>query len=274
MRAKDRRPLIKVGFFVICLVSVAMVFVVLIGKEHSLFESKIQLRAYVPNAANLKSGAFVELKGIRVGTVDDVRILSFKEIELTFTIQAKQLQWIRTDSKVAINTAGLVGDKYLEIISGSSTANAFDPRKDILAFEDQVDVKKFINKGENIADQTKDILAKVDLLLTQMQHENKLNESLKHLYNSTKNFDQVSHALSESKLKDTLLELNKTSGKLSSTMDKMDKVLDRIQDGPGTLNSMIYDDGLYQDLRKLLGGAERSSTIKYFIRESIKKATP
>jgi phospholipid/cholesterol/gamma-HCH transport system substrate-binding protein len=35
---------------------------------------------------------------------------------------------------------------------------------------------------------------------------------------------------------------------------------------------LIYDDAVYDNLRKLFGGAERSSVIKYFIRESIKKA--
>jgi hypothetical protein len=37
---------------------------------------------------------------------------------------------------------------------------------------------------------------------------------------------------------------------------------------------LIYDDALHADLRKLLGGAERNTVIKYFIRESIKKAPP
>ena len=46
--------------------------------------------------------------------------------------------------------------------------------------------------------------------------------------------------------------------------------MSRIENGPGTMNSMIYDDGLHDDLRSLLGGASRNKIIKYFIRESIK----
>jgi phospholipid/cholesterol/gamma-HCH transport system substrate-binding protein len=60
--------------------------------------------------------------------------------------------------------------------------------------------------------------------------------------------------------------------KLEKTATSAEKIMARIEKGPGTLNSMIYDNALHEDLRALLGGASRNKVIKYFIRESIKKS--
>jgi phospholipid/cholesterol/gamma-HCH transport system substrate-binding protein len=38
------------------------------------------------------------------------------------------------------------------------------------------------------------------------------------------------------------------------------------------MNSLIYSDDVHEELRALLGGANRNKVIKYFIRESIKNS--
>jgi hypothetical protein len=56
------------------------------------------------------------------------------------------------------------------------------------------------------------------------------------------------------------------------SMASMNRILNRVEKGPGTINSLIYDENVHDDLRALLGGAQRNKTIRYFIRESIKKS--
>ena len=80
MRAKDKTPIIKVGIFLTFLTIVFMIMVISIGKEHAVFESKVNLKAVVDTAATLKPGAFVELRGIRVGVVDNIKIIDFDKI--------------------------------------------------------------------------------------------------------------------------------------------------------------------------------------------------
>ena len=55
-------------------------------------------------------------------------------------------------------------------------------------------------------------------------------------------------------------------------MQRLDRILGRVENGPGTANSLIYDDVLHDDLKALLGGAQRNKVLKYFIRESIKNS--
>ena len=59
--------------------------------------------------------------------------------------------------------------------------------------------------------------------------------------------------------------------RLKSTVQGFDKLMTRINKGPGSLHSFIYDPTIHEDLKLLLGGAQRSRVLKYFIRETIKE---
>lgn len=259
MRAKDRSNLVKVGIFVSALCVVLMVMVVAIGKESSMFSPKASIRAQVLNAQNLKVGSSVELRGLRIGHVEEIQITGYQEVEIILTITSEHLRWIRQDSKVAISNAGLVGDKYLEIIGGSAEGGDFDPAKHVLSAEPAFDFKAMANKGGSIADKTDRVLEKVEGMLTAIDPQ-KLATAVDGLAKTAENLGRSTKPLAES------------SNKLNTAIGRLDSVLTQVQKGPGTAHSLVYDDALYEDLRKLMGGAERNSVIKYFIRESIKKA--
>ena len=259
MRAKDKSNLIKVGIFVTLLTAVLMVMVVAIGKESSLFEPRITIRAHVANAESLKPGAVVDLRGLRIGHVEDININGPELVEVTLLITQKNLRWIRKDSKVEISNAGLVGDKFLQIKGGSEEAGAFDPASDVLAYEASFDLKAIAAKGGNIADKAERVLNRLDVLLDAVDPQ-KVATTLDGISRTADNMGRAT------------APLGAMAQKMDAASGRLDDVMKRVQQGPGSAHAMIYDDALYEDLRKLLGGAERNSVIKYFIRESIKKA--
>lgn len=259
MRAKEKTNVIKVGIFLTALMAVAMVFIVSMGKESGLFDRKAVVRAQVKNADKLKTGAVVELKGLRIGFVDDIKIISDDTVEIMMTVSQEDVRWIKKDSKVAINNAGLVGDKYLEITAGSVESPSLNPEKDMLFGEESLDFKAIAAKGTSIADSTERILQKIDLILEQLDIK-KINQAVDGFTKSTTHMGPA------------MEKMDKSMGHLNSSLARMDQILERIQKGPGSAHGLIYDDGVHEDLRKLLGGAERNTVIKYFIRESIKKA--
>ena len=265
VRKKDQSNLIKVGIFFTALLGVLMVMIVSIGKENSLFETKVDIRARVENVSALKPGSYIELKGIRIGSVTDINIISEEEVEITMTILAKELKWIKRDSKISISTAGLVGDRFVEIYNGTKESPAFDPNKDILIAEDLTDLKKIITKGDSIATTTERILTKLDNILVKMEDGKTFVETANSLNRTSKNLEIITRELKEAKLAQSFSHFNQASAGLS-------RILTRIEKGPGTANSFIYDDAVYEDLRTLLGGAERNKMIKYYIRESIKNS--
>lgn len=272
IRRKDQSNVVKVGIFITGLTAVLMVMIASIGKENSIFEPKIDIKARVANVSNLKPGSYVELKGIRVGAVTAINIVSEEEVEITMTILKKELKWIKENSKVSISTAGLVGDKFVEIYKGTKDARTFKPKKDILLSEDLTDLKKIMTKGDSIATVTDRIMVKLDTILSNLGDGKTVVDTVNNLNQASSNLEKLTSDLHKANMGQMVTNVNASMMSLNKASGSLSKILTRVESGPGTLNSMIYDDGVHDDLRALLGGAQRNKVIKYFIRESIKKA--
>jgi phospholipid/cholesterol/gamma-HCH transport system substrate-binding protein len=271
-RKKDEKNFLKVGLFISGLTLILMIMVVSISKENSLFEPTVSMKAHVDNVKNLKPGSYVELKGIKVGNVKEIEILAEDKVEIRFTMLESQLKWIKQDSKVAISTAGLVGDKYLEIYDGTPTAASFNPGKNYLISEAGTDMKQLMNKGESIATITERILTRLDQIIYNMDDGKKLVETVNSLSKASLNMEKITSELRDAQLGQTVKNVNLSMAKLEKASGSIERIMARIEKGPGTMNSLIYDDGLHESLRALLGGASRNKVIKYFIRESIKNS--
>jgi phospholipid/cholesterol/gamma-HCH transport system substrate-binding protein len=269
LRKKDEKNFIKVGLFISALTAILMVMIVSIGKENSFFESTVEMKAHVDNVKNLKPGSYVELKGIRVGSVHDIEILGEENVEIRFTMLESQLKWIKQDSKVSISTAGLVGDKYLEIYDGTKASNGFNPEKDVLQSENLADMKQIMTKGESIATITERILSRLDQIIFNMDDGRKLIETVNSLSKASQNVEKITQELRDAQLGQTVKNVNLSMARLEKASGSIERIMARIESGPGTMNALIYDDSLHESLRALLGGASRNKVIKYFIRESI-----
>jgi phospholipid/cholesterol/gamma-HCH transport system substrate-binding protein len=270
MMRKESKNILKVGIFISSMLLVLMIMVVSIGKEKGIFSRKTELRGRIANVNNLRPGSFVELKGIRIGTVNEINIVSEQAVEIRFTVLQDKLQWIKQDSKIVIATAGLVGDKFLEVTSGSADAPVVDPATDVLTAESGGGIQEIIGKGESIASTTEKILLRIDHLLQGIEDGKKIAKIIDGMEKSSANLELITGELSKAGMADTVKNINASMLKLSRASTSLEQVLKRIEQGPGTMNSMIFDDSLHEDLRALLGGAQRNKVIKYFIRQSIK----
>lgn len=271
-RKKDQKNLIKVGVFITSLIAVAMIMIISIGKENSIFETKVDIKARVANVSNLKPGSYVELKGIRVGSVEEINIVSEDEVEIVMRILEKQLKWIKKDSKVSISTAGLVGDKFVEIYKGTKEAEVLNPETEVLVSEDLTDLKRIITKGDTIATITERILSKLDNVLHNLGDGKALVDTVNSLNKSAANLEKITTELNQAQMGKMVTNINSSMDRLNRSTNSLEKILTRIDQGPGTMHSLIYDDSVHEDLRTLLGGAQRNKVIKYFIRESIKNS--
>jgi len=249
-----------------------MIMVTSIGKENSLFDPKSNIRARVPNVSNLKVGSYVELKGIRIGTVTDIQIVSEEEVEILMTVLAEELKWIKEDSRVSISTAGLVGDKFVEIYKGTKDSRSFNPEKDFLVSEDTADLKRIINKGDSIANVTDRILVKLDNILVKIGDGQLIVDTMMSMNKTASNMEKITSELKEARMGTMVKNVNMSMESVNKSSASLERILTRIEKGPGTINSLIYDESVHDDLRALLGGAQRNKVIKYFIRESIKKS--
>jgi phospholipid/cholesterol/gamma-HCH transport system substrate-binding protein len=116
---------LKVGILALCAITAltALIFL-LAGSTGGLFARKLNLKAYFENASGLKDGSPVTLNGVTIGNVTSVRILPNHDpdsVEVILRVGARYLPSLHTDSTVAINTAGVLGDSFLDISSVHAT---------------------------------------------------------------------------------------------------------------------------------------------------------
>jgi phospholipid/cholesterol/gamma-HCH transport system substrate-binding protein len=87
--------------------------------EFSVFslEKNYSVTARFDNVTGLKVGASIELAGVNIGKVSDIRLGEQDLANVTMLIN--QGIGITTDAIASIRTQGLIGDKYVKIIQGA-----------------------------------------------------------------------------------------------------------------------------------------------------------
>jgi phospholipid/cholesterol/gamma-HCH transport system substrate-binding protein len=160
----------KVGIFVFIGIMILSWFIFRIG-DVKLTTSGYHLRVLFGFANGIKIGAPVRVAGVDKGEV--------KEIKLTHSADGKPTVFIRiwlegdtqipVDSRAWVNTLGLLGEKYLEIIPGKDY-NKVLVADGLLVGEDPTSVQEVTDLAKDIALQVKDTLNTLNSVLTDM-HE-------------------------------------------------------------------------------------------------------
>lgn len=258
----DKKNYLISGIFISVLLLIVMGTVFMLNKENPLFSSRVYIKTEVKSAQSLKEGAAVQLRGIKVGSVRSIEFKNLDTLEITLGVTQKYNEWIKKDSVVAFKTQGVLGDKFLEISGGTDGSPAVTDG-DILVTNEGSQIDHIINKGEDLVVAAGSILTKFDRILSGVE-SNRLEKILINLENLSANTNKVMMSLNDKNFGQSINNLKASSESIS-------RVTKRIEEGPGTMHALIYDQGLHEDLRTLVGGANRSKVLKFFIRESIKK---
>ena len=258
----DRKNYLISGIFISVLLIIAMVTVFMLNKENPLFSGSILIKTEVQSAQSLKDGAAVQLKGIKVGSIKLIEFKNLETLVITLGVTEKYREWIKKDSIITFKTQGVLGDKFMEISGGSAESPIINDG-DMLTTNESSQIDHFITKGEDLVVVAGSILTKIDKLLSNVEAQ-KFDRILTNLETLTTSTNKVMANLNDK-------NINLAIGNMKNASESMTRMTKRIEEGPGTLHALIYDQGLHEDLRSLVGGANRSKVLKFFIRESIKK---
>lgn len=270
IRPTDKKNILLSGTFIAGLLALIMISIFMLSSENNIFARRFNLAVEVPNAQNLKSGAAIQLKGIQVGTVSSVDFIGVDTLKITFNVDQRYQEWIREDSYVAFKTQGVLGDKFLEILGGTD-GSPMIKADTILPVQTSSSLDKFINRGEDILVVAARVLARVDVMLAAIE-DGSINGILSNLRDSSASAKKVLGELEKRDLGALVDKINTSTKKLDQTLGSLTGVTKRIEEGPGSLHSLIYDRSIHDDLKSILGGTKRNTVLQYFIRESIKKS--
>lgn len=116
---------LKVGIFVFIGLVILVIFVLLIG-NFKTWTAGYRVNFIFNFVNGVKIGAPVRFAGVDVGEVNDIKFIFIPEEEKT---KVQIVGWLKkevkipADSTVWVNTLGLLGEKYIEIMPGKDYAN-------------------------------------------------------------------------------------------------------------------------------------------------------
>ncbi len=261
-KPSDKKNYLISGIFISVLLSIVSISIFMLNKENPIFSSKKYLRAEVLNAQNLKEGAAIQLKGIKVGSVASIDFKNIDTLTITLGINADYFEWIKKDSYLVFKTQGVLGDKFLEILGGTAGSENMQ-ENDIISTNENSQFDHIVTKSEELIVLAGSILTKFDKMLSSVE-QSRLDKILANLETLTSNTNKLMSSMNEKNINQTIMNFKSSS-------ESMSRITKQIEEGPGTLHAILYDQGLHEDLRTLMGGANRNKVLKYFIRESIKK---
>lgn len=101
------------GFLCFAWLSVKLGDVDLFGGE------TYQVSARFGSISGLKKGAMVEIAGVKVGKVDEIR-LDAESYEAVVLLAINKDVVLQEDSIASIRTAGIIGDRYIDVSPGGA----------------------------------------------------------------------------------------------------------------------------------------------------------
>ncbi len=254
MKLKNDQDL-KIGLFVTFGLAMSMIAILVLGGSENAFTSKSVYKSHVPNAAGLLNGAKVVLSGLNVG---NVRAIEYdpdtRSIQLEFAIEKKYAPQIKNGTTVEILTQGMLGDKYLALSPGAGDGLIAENAE--VPFIASTDITQMISKSDQLLVNAASATASLDRMLRTLEKGNRIDIITEQLAQTSKNLNRVSGELDGKDLKKSLRELS--------------LILEKINNGTGTIGALVNDSSLYEDARALVGGANRNRIIRNLVRKTAK----
>ena len=259
-----KRSALRVGLLVLGALLALAAGVFLIGDQNRLFASKNTYFLTSMNVEGLNEGNPVRLNGVTVGLVERIDLpqaADEEELRIEISIEKRYSHRIREDSLARIRTLGLLGDKYIDVTSGSPD-RAIIPPEGRIPTQAATNVDKLIASGEDVVDNMvaishsfRNILARVDRgegfvgELTTGEGE-ELSSSLRNALDSVERLAEALES-SEGPL-GRLIHDQALGDRLAGSIDRLHSVLGKMESGPGLLPAMLDDEALKQEARATL----------------------
>lgn len=258
---------LRVGLMVAVALLILIVGLFFVSGHVGFFTSQYRLVAYFPEAQGLQAGSSVQLAGVPVGSVSDIHLSPYKNprraVEVVMRIRRTYQEDIRADSVADIETAGLLGEGFVDITRGTASAAAIPPGGEVKS-QQQADIKQVVQNANDVLTNLTDLSKKLTDVTNQITTGN--GTVGKFIYDPTlyNRFSDTAAKLQNlmnqvSSGKGTLGELltnDALAHKLNATVDRANGLMDQIQHGNGTVGKLLNNPSLYDNLDKTITEAQ------------------
>lgn len=117
---KEKGNSIKLGIFVTIGIVLFIAGLYFIGQRKQLFNSSFRVTAVFNNISGLQVGNNVRFSGITVGIVENIQQVSDTSVRVDMLIDTETQKFIKKDARAIIGSDGLMGNKIVQIVPGTS----------------------------------------------------------------------------------------------------------------------------------------------------------
>ena len=256
----------KVGVFIALGLVAIMVTILLLGADKTFFTRYVHLKAHFTEVTGLFPGSVVSLAGVPVGNVEKIDFVSAEnKLELTMKIDSKFADRLVKGTVAEIRTQGALGDKFVYLIPG-------DPKGGELADNDVVEVNeqdlmKLLTSREDGVARIVDLIKEVHVLVASINQNGQAGVMMKNMTEASAKLKTTLEKI-DGLLGDMRGELPKDN-KLKQSVASLASILEKIDQGKGTLGQLINDPSVAQSLKGFLGQSPRNSYMKNMLSESL-----
>ncbi len=258
---------LRVGLTVVFASITLAVLIFLMSGQGGILTRKIVLKSYFDNSGGLRVGAPVRLEGVDIGNVTRLRIVPDKPmtpVEVTMKVSTQYAFNLRKDSVTMLETAGVLGETYVDIVSASAKGpQAVDG--DILPTREHPDLNDVVRASQGTLQNLDALLKRLDRIVAFV--ESGQGSIGKVIYDPSL-YDRLNATVGEFKgLVDDIKSGQGSLGPLFTSdeaykkavaaIDKLNAMIDDVQQGKGTAGMLLKDPTLYNNANQTVANVRQ-----------------
>ncbi len=290
-------PEFKVGALVVIVSGLIGVMSLKVAQGPSLFGGAKKYDFELEDAGGLVKNSSVKMAGIKVGVIDDIELKDGKaKVHLLINDDVP----MTTSAKAIIKSDGILGDKHVELFSGSTTDKPLDGGA-IEFGGSKGSLDKVMSQVSEIAESLKEVAKVVeaaakdgerstslgrivsniekltqDLADISGRNKEKINDIVDQVHGITETLDDLINDDSPDGFKKSWAAAMSGLKRLDATLKNAEEITGKINRGEGTIGRLVNDeetvDGINQavnNVNEFLGGATAMETSLDFHSEYI-----
>jgi phospholipid/cholesterol/gamma-HCH transport system substrate-binding protein len=241
--------------------------VFLISGTGGLFTRKITLITYFDNAEGIRTGQPVDLQGVAIGNVKSVKVVPgrpLSPVQVVMRVNEEFQRFIHTDSKATIQTAGVLGESYVDIDSKDAKGPIVKDGTE-LPPGNAPGIPDVIRTSQTSLQNIDILVKRADSILAEIQNGsgslgkviydptmiNKINVILNQVQGLLNDVNNGKGTIGKFFSDDSLYR------KADSLVTKADLMVDEINKGHGSLGKLVKDDALYNNANQAIATANK-----------------
>ncbi len=226
---------LRVGIFVLI---AAMALGLLVFKSGDFYlKPGYTVRLVFDYVSGIEKGSPVHLAGVQVGEVTDIRVVRNEEAltQVEIDVRINQGIFIEEDAEARISSLGLLGEKYVEVLPGSSGTKTVSDGSTMIGKAPLVSEKLF-QSGSRLIEKLDLTVESINKVVADPQFQASVKNTFSKTEATFTNAEVVTKNLME------------TTDDLKDAAKSARIVLGRMRDGEGSIGRLLKDDTIAKDL--------------------------